>query len=94
MGIEAEVDKRFALKGRNKIKTELLNLENDVTIFCGHYHFEDERNNGNIRQYITPASSYPIEKIPNEIKVSNDTFGYRIIEFYKKEINSDLIMFS
>ena len=94
LAVEAEVDKRFALKERNRIKTELLNFENDVTIFCGHYHFEDERSNGNIRQYITPASSYQVENIPNEIKVNNDAFGYRIIELNKKEIKTDLIMFS
>lgn len=94
LAVDAEVDKRFALKERNRIKTELLNFENDVIIFCGHYHFEDEKNNDNIRQYITPASSYQVEKIPNEIKVNNDTFGYRIIELNKKEINTDLIMFS
>jgi len=92
--VDAEVDKRFALKERNRIKTELLNLENDVIIFCGHYHFEDERNIDNIRQYITPASSYQVKKIPNEIKVSNDTFGYRVIELNEKGINTNLIFLS
>lgn len=94
LAIDAEVDKRFALKERNRLKTELLNFKNDVTIFCGHYHFKDERSNGNIRQYITPASSYQVKKLPNEIKVNNDTFGYRIIELNKKGINTDLIMFT
>ncbi|MTI20049.1 metallophosphoesterase [Fulvivirga sp. RKSG066] len=93
LAVDAEVDNRFALKERNRIKTELLNVRNDVTIFCGHYHFEDERRSGNIRQYITPAGSYQIQKLPNEIKVSNDTFGYRIIELNNKNINTDLIMF-
>jgi Icc protein len=92
--INAEVDRRFALKERDKIRNELLNFENDVTIFSGHYHFEDERSNGNIKQYITPASSYQVEKIPGEIKINNDTFGYRIIELNKKEINTELILLS
>jgi calcineurin-like phosphoesterase family protein len=92
--VDAEVDKRYALKERNRIKAELLNIGNDVTIFCGHYHFEDERSSGNIRQYITPASSYQVQKLPNEIKVNNDTFGYRIIELNKKEVKTDLIMFT
>ncbi len=93
LAIDVEVDKQFALKNRNLLKTELQSIENDVVIFCGHYHFEDERSNRNIRQYITPASSYQVEKIPNEIKVNNDSFGYRIIELNKKEINTDIIMF-
>lgn len=92
LAVDTEVDNRFALKERNRIKIELLNFKNNVIIFCGHYHFEDERNNDNIRQYITPASSYQVEKIPNEIKVNNDTFGYRIIELNEKGINMDLIM--
>jgi len=94
LAIDAEVDNRFALKERNRIKTKLLNLENDVIIFCGHYHFEDESNNDNIRQYTTPASSYQVEKIPNEIKVNNDTFGYRIIELNEKGIYIVLVMLS
>jgi len=94
LAIEAEVDRQFSLKERNTIKTELLNLDNDVTIFCGHYHLEDERRNGNIWQHITPASSYQVEKVLNEIKVNNDTFGYRVIEFHQKEISTELILFS
>ncbi|MBL4704281.1 MAG: metallophosphoesterase family protein [Flavobacteriales bacterium] len=94
LAVNAEVDKQFALKERDRIKTELLKCENDVIIFCGHYHFEDERTEDNIRQYITPAISYQVEKIRNEINVNIDTFGYRIIELNKKEINIDLIMFS
>lgn len=94
LAVDVEVDKRFALKERDRIKTELLGFENDVTIFCGHYHFEDERKNGNIRQFITPASSYQVEKIPNKIKVNNNSFGYRIIQINKKEISTELILFS
>lgn len=93
LSVDAEVDRQFPLKERNKIITELLNLKNRISIFCGHYHFEDESTNENIRQYITPASSYQVEKIPNKIEINNDTFGYRIIELNKKEINSELVIF-
>jgi len=92
--IDAEVDKRFALKERSRIKKELLNIENDVTIFCGHYHFDDDRIDGNIRQYVTPASSYQVEKIPNEIILNSDSFGYRIIELSEVGIETELVMFS
>ena len=91
--VPAEVDKRFALKDRDQIVLELLNLENKVTVFSGHYHFEDERNQDNIKQYITPASSYQVEKTINEIKVNNNSFGYRIIELSSEEIKTDLVMF-
>lgn len=94
LGINAEVDKRFALKERNKIKEALLSIDNDVTIFCGHYHFDDEKSVENIQQYITPASSYQIDKIPNEIRVNTAVFGYRIIEIDDTSINTSLVMFS
>ncbi|WP_375334293.1 metallophosphoesterase family protein [Flagellimonas sp. C4] len=94
LGVDTEVDRQFALKNRNLLRTELQNLEKDVVIFCGHYHFEDERSNGNIRQYITPASSYQVEKIPDEIKVSSATFGYRIIELNKNKLNTEVILFT
>ncbi|MDB4292806.1 metallophosphoesterase [Maribacter sp.] len=94
LALDAEVDKRFALKGRDKIKTELLDLKNDVSIFCGHYHLEDKKKNGTVRQYITPASSYQVEKIPDEIKVNNESFGYRIIELDKEELRTELVLFT
>lgn len=93
LGVDAEVDKRFALNERDKIKAELLNFENKVTIFCGHYHFDDDITKNNIRQYITPASSYQVEKIPNEIKIRNKVFGYRIIELNERRFSTELIMF-
>lgn len=94
LAVDAEVDRLYALKARDKIQAELLKFKRSVTIFCGHYHFEDEKNKENIRQYITPASSFQIEKIPNEIKVNNETFGYRIIELNKNEIHTSLVMFT
>jgi len=92
--VDAEVDKRFSLKERNLLKNELLSIENDITIFSGHYHFEDYTIVKNIKQYITPAVSYQVEKIAHEIKVHNRTFGYRIIEIDDMIINGSVILFS
>lgn len=93
LSIDAEVDKRFALHQRDRIQTELLKIENKIHIFSGHYHFDDVRNNANIRQYVTPASSYQVEKIPDTIEINNSTFGYRIIELNEHRIDTDLVMF-
>lgn len=92
--IDAEVDKQFALIGRESIKNLLLELENKVTIFSGHYHFQDHRVEKNIQQFITPAGSFQVEKIPNEIKIDATTFGYRIIELKKGGIDTEIITFS
>ena len=91
--VNTEVDKRYPLINRDRLKIELLNLKNDITIFCGHYHFEDEQTNKNIKQYITPACSFQVEKIPDEIKINNTLFGYRIIELNQKEIKTKLVLF-
>ncbi len=91
LAVDAEVDKRVPLIGRDNMKAELLHIENEVTIFCGHYHLEDERKNNNIRQFITPAVSFQVEKIPNEIRINNSTFGYRIIEIDDSEISTSLV---
>lgn len=94
LAIQAEVDNGYALKGRERIKAQLLNLDNEVSIFCGHYHLQDEQTIANISQYITPASSFQVMKIPNEIKISNKTFGYRIIEFNDNTLSTDVIVLS
>ncbi len=93
LSIPAIIDKKFALKGRQKIKDLLLNIDNNITIFSGHYHMEDYSNYRNISQYITPAASYQVEKNPKEIKVHNNSFGYRIIELQKDCVNTEVILF-
>ncbi|MDY8135512.1 metallophosphoesterase family protein [Aquimarina sp. 2201CG5-10] len=91
--VNTEVDKRFALLGRDRIKNVLLNFEKDVTIFSGHYHLEDKSTISNITQYITPAGAFQVEKITDEIKINNKTFGYRIITLNEKEIDTDVVLF-
>jgi len=93
LAIDALVDKKYSLKNRDRIKDALLKTQNNVTIFSGHYHFEDETRINNITQYVTPASSYQVVKLPNEIKIDSQSFGYRIIEFNNDSIHTDLIMF-
>jgi Icc protein len=91
--LNAEVDKRFALKNRANIKSMLANLKNEVTVFSGHYHFNHETSSKNIRQIITPACSFQVEKIPNELKTNADTFGYRILNLNKDSIQTELVLF-
>jgi len=90
----SQIDIQFSLEGREKLENELLNIKNEVTIFCGHYHCADERRKANVLQYITPASSYQVEQLPDEIKVNKDGFGYRIIELNKMEISTEVVMFA
>lgn len=86
-------DKKFFLEGREKIQSILHQIPNDVFIFSGHYHMQDNRLDKNINQYITPAVSYQVEKDPDEVKINNDSFGYRIIELEKDKLFTEVITF-
>jgi Icc protein len=91
--INTEVDRRFALKQRHQIEHELLNIENDIILFCGHYHLEDKKIKANITQYITPSSSVQVEKSTTELKFNSKMFGYRIIELSEEELTTEIILF-
>lgn len=92
--VNTEVDKQFPLENRDELKLELQKIDNEITIFCGHYHMLDETTDGNLKQIITPASSYQVVKEATPIKVTSETFGYRVIEFTSDKINSELILFT
>lgn len=82
-----------ALNGRDKIRGALLKAEGEVHIFCGHYHMNDEAVHGNIRQFLTPAAAYQIEKCTEEIAIDERTFGYRLINIDGSDISTELVMF-
>jgi 3',5'-cyclic-AMP phosphodiesterase len=68
--IETPVDKLgAALNGRDQLRDVLKESEREVTIFCGHYHMQDEVVHENIRQFVTPAVSYQIKKRAETIEI-------------------------
>ncbi|WP_170837103.1 metallophosphoesterase family protein [Aquimarina amphilecti] len=91
--IPAIIDKKYFLQGREKIQALLQKIPNEIILFSGHYHMEDYRKCNNVIQYITPAASYQVEKDLNEIKVHNNSFGYRIIELNKDNIQTEVVLF-
>ena len=91
--IETPVDKIYPLKNRDELKTVLLNFKNNATLFCGHYHMNDELVFKNIKQYTTQTLSFQVEKKATEIQLDNSNFGYRIIEISKDKIETKLINF-
>lgn len=94
LGVNTEVDRQFPLENRDELKVELQKMDNEITIFCGHYHMLDETTDGNLKQIITSASSYQVVKEATPIKVTSENFGYRVIEFASSNINSELILFT
>ena len=91
--VYSEMDNIYPLKDREKLETLLLESKKRITIFCGHYHFEDCSHLENITQFITPSASIQVEKIIGQIKFNPNTFGYRIIELTNDNLNTELILF-
>lgn len=89
--VDTPVDAKYPLENRDEIKELLLRHPKNVTIFCGHYHVEDETSEANIRQFITPAVSYQIKKGTIEIEGDATHFGYRIIETDGTKIETEVI---
>ena len=93
LDIDTPLDKiGAALKGKEEIKALLQNSGKEITVFCGHYHMDDENTDKNIRQFLTPAASYQIDKQAETVNVNQTTFGYRLIEINKDQVSSQVIM--
>jgi 3',5'-cyclic-AMP phosphodiesterase len=91
--IATPIEKMAPLKNREELKQILQNSSQEITLFCGHYHMNDEMTQDNISQITTQSSSFQLVKRDDEIKVDNSVFGYRIIDFTKENIFTELIDF-
>lgn len=91
--VETPVDKLYPLKNREELKSMLLNFKKNVTIFCGHYHMNNENEFKNIKQYTTQSMSFQLVKNTTKVKIDNLSFGYRIIEICNNKIKTELITF-
>jgi 3',5'-cyclic-AMP phosphodiesterase len=92
--INTAVDKLYPLKNRKELKTILLYFKKNVSVFCGHYHMNDDQVFQNIKQYTTQSLSFQLAKNTTSIKVDNTTFGYRIIEIEDGKLETRLINFN
>jgi 3',5'-cyclic-AMP phosphodiesterase len=94
IAIDTPVDKIYPLQNRDDLKLILQNFKNPVTIFCGHYHMNDEQVFENIKQYCTAAMSFQILKNAPKLEIDNKNFGYRILEINDENIHTTLIHFT
>jgi 3',5'-cyclic AMP phosphodiesterase CpdA len=93
LSIATKADELYPLKNRNVLQSVLLNYKKKITIFCGHYHMNDEQEHYNIKQITTLSLSFQLVKNEQEIKVDNTNFGYRIIEIHEDKIETQLYSF-
>jgi 3',5'-cyclic-AMP phosphodiesterase len=89
--VATAVDHKYPLENREAVKELLLKHQQPVTIFCGHYHIEDEAVQDNIRQFVTPAVSYQIKKNTVEIEGDASYFGYRMIYVDGSTIETEVV---
>ncbi|MGY5779618.1 metallophosphoesterase family protein [Rhizobium sp. LEGMi135b] len=83
-----------ALRDRDEVRSLLIGMDCQISLFCGHYHMIDEARDANIRQYVSPAVSYQIVKQSEHLKVDTATFGYRIMEMDEEDIRTQVVLFS
>ena len=93
IAIDTPVDKRYPLKNRDKLVEILLQQGEKVTVFCGHYHQNDEIHRASIRQITTQALSFQLLKNAPEISIDTAHFGYRIIEIQENSIETEIVTF-
>lgn len=94
LSVDTPADRMFPLTNREHVKEVLLKHKQQVLLFCGHYHMEDETNVQNIRQYITPATSLQFVKKAKTLVVDTGIFGYRLIHHDKEgHIKTEVILF-
>lgn len=89
--VKTAIDKIYPLLNRDALRAIFESSKHPITLFCGHYHMNNELRENNIRQIITQASSYLIEKDTAKLTVNNSEFGYRIIEIEKNHIKTETV---
>lgn len=93
LGLGTAMDRIYPLKNRVKINDLLQQCNHPVTIFCGHYHMEDTRTDGNVTQHTTPAVSFQVKRESQSIEIYRGSFGYRLIDITETFITTKLVLF-
>ena len=93
IAVNSLIDQMHPLKNREAVKSVLHKSSQEIFLFCGHYHMNDESHEGNVRQLITQAASFQVGKSLDRIKIGASTFGYRMIEVGKGSVQTKLVSF-
>lgn len=73
------MDRLYPLLNRDQA-ADLINSSGKTTyVFCGHYHREDFREKGNIKQYAAPSTFYQLKQYGEKLEIDDIPVGYRII---------------
>ena len=92
--VDTQVDKLYPLLNRDQVRSALRDIPSNITVFAGHYHMNDEKKMGNLRQHVTHAASVQLVKDAPFIETDNSTFGYRILTINEDNIETELVTFT
>jgi 3',5'-cyclic-AMP phosphodiesterase len=92
--IQTAVDKLYPLKNRDQVLTLLESSQQPITIFCGHYHTNDQQVRGAITQIATQALSFQLTKFTTAIDIDHRVFGYTMIDTTDSTIETTSINLS
>lgn len=90
VGLDLKVDDIGKLKNREDLLKILVKAQNEITIFCGHYHMANTSVHKNVAQCITPAVAFQIKKETDAIEIDTAVSGYRIIQIGNNGISSEV----
>ncbi len=90
IGLNLKVDEIGKLKNRKDLVKKLVEVPNEITIYCGHYHMENTIVYKNIKQCITPAAAFQIKQEIDKIEIDTAVSGYRIIQLGSNKLSSNV----
>lgn len=82
------MDRMFPLINRGEVDNILQNTRKNIYIFCGHYHWSQEVQSGNMKQYVTPSLLYQLDKNADFLRIGSTNFGFRVINISKDKVAS------
>ncbi|MEM9982229.1 MAG: metallophosphoesterase, partial [Bacteroidota bacterium] len=60
--VDTYVDRKHALQNRKEVLSILKKSKRAIHLFSGHYHCEAIQQEGNVKQYVTPAVAHQFEQ--------------------------------
>lgn len=88
------IDRLFSLKNRDTLRQILIEAEREIAIFCGHYHshHSEEKREGKLRQFLTPATFGQIKQYDEEIRPDDSGYiAYREIYIKDEKLQTEII---
>lgn len=88
------MDIKYPLQDIEAVQQILTSYEDNITVFCGHYHVEKTIRFKNVLVQITPSCFFQIDQQSEEFKVDHHQVAFRLIEVSGEMIKSTVRYFA